>query len=334
MGDEAGNYLVYVYSRTHDIEYFSPLDSNEHVDADMDTDEFEAILHDSIDSVCREELGVAYVEKAYKKANVMLIMLNLTDVERIRMDGFIFAHEFTDVYGHPAIDLDVVCAKKFGGLLLQKCIRLCHTLGSYRYIELSALPNVIGFYTRFGFRFRGNCNPRYGADYMITPELSDRLRRADNYAEDPIIARTLYSLHRLGYTPLTNPRACYDTTLLSHEYFAHRCHANGLEMRLCLMEDTAEKVVPEGKAAAKRATAVRKLDTMIADGERVIQKLYESGRLDTSNGEDTRQRIVQLGRSLRRERAQLLGEEYSETKYNTNTNTNTSRRTNTNSNSD
>ena len=296
------NYLVYMYSRTHDEESYSPLQSDEHVEAEMDAAEFEEILRDSADSVCRDEIGVEYIRKAYLRADIILMMLNLTGDE-VQMDGFIFGHEFTDMYGTPAIDLDVVCARQYGGLLLQKCIRYCQTLRSYQYIELSALPNVIGFYARYGFSFRGDCNPEHKADLTVTPEVSDRFRRAgDDTARNPALVSILYSLHRLGYTPLSAPKECYDTEMSRAAYLAHGCYGNGLEMRLCLADDD----IVASKASDKRANAIHKLQTMIQRDDDMIDKLYESGELN----DNTRRRIMQHSRTLGRYKAQLRGEAY------------------------
>lgn len=290
---------MYMYSRSHNQEFYSPLQSDEHVEAEMDTDEFEEILRVSADAVCRDEIGEEYIRKSYRHADIMLMMLNLSG-EEIQMDGFIFAHEHEDMYGNAAIDLDIICARHFGGLLLEKFIRYCQTLGGYKYIELSALPNVIGFYTRYGFAFRGDCNPRHAVDYVVTPEVSDALRRIhDNAARNPIVANVLHSLHRLGYTPLTTPFGCYDTTITRSEYLTHGCHRNGLEMRLCLEERDTDII--SNKAADKRAAAIQKLDDMIRRDDEVMDELEASGELDYA----TRLRIMQHRRTAQRYREQL-----------------------------
>ncbi len=47
--------------------------------------------------------------------------------------------------------LDIICARGVGSLLIKQIQQLATETPEVRYVSLSALPNVIGYYKRFGF---------------------------------------------------------------------------------------------------------------------------------------------------------------------------------------
>lgn len=191
--------------------------------------------------LCHGIVNSDYVAEALKTNTIVVGLLELVGHTRTlksgtrvnyepELRGFILASETAD----GGIYLDIICAHVFGGEMLKQFVEYAEVMKGSKYVELNALPNVLGFYPRYGFQHRHTCSE--SSPIAIRDELTQYIRThkpmADvSYTHQPIMEYML-QLHAMGFTAKMTPE-CQTVALTPDGFRVANCAENGFKMRKC-----------------------------------------------------------------------------------------------------
>ena len=126
--------------------------------------------------------------------------------------------------------IDIICACPGSGRYLLEQFILFAENNHYNAISLSALPNVLGYYPKFGFINRHSCNIKYPVlpppRFSKTYKDSDESYLDDEYHEYMLLLRK----HKFGKLD----GKCRKLNMSKEELAEADCGVNGYKMRRCI----------------------------------------------------------------------------------------------------
>jgi hypothetical protein len=195
----------------------------------------EGRIIDMIDDTCRNLVDVDYVRRQMSKNTI--IMLFYVSSKPI---GFVLAsihHEDSEYY------IDVICSKRgYGKDLLDFCFNDAGRR-NLKSIGLSALPHVLGYYSKFGFTHRRSCDD---GGLVLPEKLAIRKHTEpplspDDVYDDDELADYMVQLTSLGYGD-DQSEPCQQRPLTKKNLKDGKCGKNGFYMKKCFYPDVHHRV--------------------------------------------------------------------------------------------
>jgi hypothetical protein len=198
------------------------------------------------DETCKDIVRKSYVNSQLNKNQIYLILFDNSDnsienhILRGKPVGFILGHtnyrDDNNNYLKEAY-LDVICAiPGTGRYLLQYFIDFAKT-NRYKAVSLKAIPTVLTYYPKFGFKHRHTCKR---SDNGIVPptELYDekyrdpKYKEIDNIYDDENYFKYQMKLRKNGFGDFADE--CAKKKMTKEEFGDNDCGAEGYMMRKCL----------------------------------------------------------------------------------------------------
>lgn len=198
------------------------------------------IIYKTVD-LCRNMVKSTYVSTAIQSADALVLAFrDISDILGFALLKYI---------GKDGVYVDVICAKGAGTALLDEVWKFAVRKG-FVYIQLSALPHVINFYRRFGFK---NTEAQCKADPDVEAFATrvEKLLFADQLEaiKHPEFSQFLTYLVKKG---LVHDKGCKDIDL-----DPPGCSSDGYSMTLCVENYSRRKQIEEGQKPESRKRALR-----------------------------------------------------------------------------
>lgn len=218
-----------------------------------------SIIMDLKRAACMQNVGDGYVTDAItENTHIFILFSSDDDGAEGEPYGFILSRRDSEGFY-----IDVICAEKYGAQLLNYFIQFTTAAGA-RGISLNALPNVLSYYPRFGFKFRKSCDNKV----LITlpPEIPALLkelkstgqplpRTAENVYEYPEYTDFLLNLQEKGFG-VKKSKYCKKPWVTVDTILEHDCDADGYSMLRC-----ADNVEPNKPVRTRKRRHVRRSST-------------------------------------------------------------------------
>lgn len=204
-------------------------------------------------NVCKSVISEDYIWDNYDQNPIRIVMTYEPPKGKRDVFGFLVGG------GSPKIGnvyVDVICAKKWGGLLLQYFMKLA-ALKGYTEINLTSLEHVIAFYQKQGFEFRHTCKkpvktriPDNLVDYIQSHQKQGKQFSIDSISKDDKFMNFIMKLHKLGFTK-SSDRLCLYNDISKDEFIDADCARDGFKMVYC-MNSTRKSSIKNKKTLRKK----------------------------------------------------------------------------------
>lgn len=198
------------------------------------------------DETCKDIVRKSYVNSQLNENQLYLILFDTSDnsiennVIRGKPVGFILGHnKYRDDNNNYLKEayIDVICAiPGTGRYLLQYFIDFAN-MNKYKAVSLKAIPNVLTYYPKFGFKHRHSCKKNEKG--IVPPkELNDEKYRDPKYKDinniydDDTYFKYQIKLRKNGFGDFDGD--CSKKKMTKEEFGDNDCGADGYMMRKCL----------------------------------------------------------------------------------------------------
>lgn len=194
-----------------------------------------SIIMDLKRAACMQNVGDGYVTDAITDNTHIFILFASDEKDEGDPYGFILARRDSEGFY-----IDVICAEKYGAQLLEYFIKFTTAVGA-RGISLNALPNVLSYYPKFGFKFRKSCDNK--VLLTLPPEIPTLLKElklsgqplpqtAENVYKYPEYTDFLLNLQEKGFGAKQS-KYCKKPWVTVDTILEHNCDADGYSMLRC-----------------------------------------------------------------------------------------------------